>query len=133
MEMTRMFRSFCVVLLLTASLFAADFKPARVIDFQDASEIGGGTVGAPVDNGVAVTPTSRVPSALPRCEVVLELNGKQYTAIFPQDQHFQMTDLSRGQTLPIRIEGKKIAIQRPSDGKELKGKIVHEDPVKPAK
>jgi hypothetical protein len=54
------------------------------------------------------------------------LEGKSYTALFVQDHHFQMTDLERGKMIPVRIEGKKIAMQRPSDGKEIKGKIIRE-------
>jgi hypothetical protein len=26
--------------------------------------------------------------------------------------------------IPVRIDGKKIAMQRPSDGKEIKGKVI---------
>jgi len=121
-----MVRVLCALLILTAATLAADFKKARIVDFQDVSEIGGGTISGPSSNGVSITPTARVPSAIAKCEVTVEIDGKTYTAIFIQDQHFQMTDLERGNLIPARIEGKKLALQRPSDGKEMKGKIVRE-------
>jgi hypothetical protein len=124
-----MFRHACIILLLALSCFAADFKNARVVDYQDASLIGGNTISGPTENGVSVSGTARVPSTILKCEVILELDGKRYSAIFPQDQHFQMTDLTRGQMIPVRLEGKKISMQRPYDGKEVKGKIVREESV----
>jgi hypothetical protein len=119
-----MFRRLTVFLVLATATMAADFKQARVLDFQDISEVAGGTVSGPASNGVSITPTAHVPSAILKCEVTLELEGKTYTAIFVQDRHFQMTDLHRGELIPVRVEGKKLSMRRPSDGKEIKGKIV---------
>jgi hypothetical protein len=119
-----MFRIGAVVFLLIAVTLAADFKQARIVDFQDASTIGGGTVTGPSSNGVPVTPTRRVVSSILEVAVTLAVDGKTYTALFEQDSHFQLADLNRGAMIPVRIDGKKIAMQRPSDGKEIKGKVI---------
>lgn len=122
-----MFRLVTVLLFLATATLAADWKQARIADFQDVSEGAGGTSSGPASNGVSTTPTSRFPSTILKCEVSLVIDGKTYTALFVQDQHFQMTDLERGKLIPVRIDGKKISMQRPSDGKEIKGKIVREE------
>ena len=124
-----MFRLCAVVVLLSAVTLAADFKQARIVDFQDASTIGGGTVTGPSSNGVPVTPARRVGSSILEVAVTLELDGKTYTALFEQDAHFQMADLNRGSLIPVRIDGKKIMMQRPVDGKEIKGKIIRVESV----
>jgi hypothetical protein len=118
------------LLVLTCLALAADFKKAKIIDIQDASEVGGGVIDGPSNNGVPTTATARVPSAEPRFEITIELDGKSYTAVFPQDRHFQMTDLQRGQYVLARVEGKKLGIQRPFDGKEVKAKITHQESLK---
>jgi hypothetical protein len=66
-----------------------------------------------------------------KCEVTLALEGKIYTAWFEQDSHFQLADLTRGSLIAVRIDGKKITMKRPSDGKEIKGKIVREEDSEP--
>ena len=126
-----MFRFGAVFFMLVAVSLAADFKQARIVDFQDASTVAGGTVTGPSSNGVSVTPVSRVPSSILKCEVTLALEGKIYTAWFEQDSHFQLADLTRGSLIPVRIDGKKIIMKRPSDGKEIKGKIVREEDSEP--
>jgi len=122
-----MLRVLAVLLTLATITLAADFKQARIVDFQDVSEVGGGTINGPSSNGVDITPTAHVPSAIPKCELTLLLDGKTYTALFSEDRHFQIADLERGKLIPVRIEGKKIGMQRPSDGKEIKGKILREE------
>ena len=119
------------VLLLLGLVSAADFKKARIVDAQDISEVGGGVIDSPPANGVSVSTAARVPSAVSKFELTVELDGRTYTAVFPQDRHFQMTDLVRGQFIPVRLEGKKLALQRPFDGKEVKGKIVREEEAQP--
>ena len=119
-----MFRLGAVLFVLVGISLAAEFKQARVLDFHDDSTVAGGTVSGPASNGVPVTPPTRVTSSILKCEIVLALDGETYTALFPEDSHFQIADLTRGGLLPVRIEGKKITMQRPSDGKELKGKIL---------
>lgn len=126
-------RRICAALLLLSVVsFAADFKKAKIIDIQDASEVGGGVLDSPSPNGVPVSTTARVPSAEPKFEITVELDGKQYTAVFPQDRHFQMTDLQRGQFIYVRVEGKKLGVQRPFDGKEVKAKITREEKIEEA-
>jgi len=122
-----MFRLITVLLLLATITLAADWKQARIADFQDVSEGAGGTISGPASNGVSTTPTTHAASTILKCEVTLVLDGKTYTTQFVQDSHFQMTDLERGKFIPVRIAGKKIAMQRPSDGKEIKGKILREE------
>ena len=119
-----MLRLGAVILLLAAMTLAADFKQARIVDFQDASTIGGGTVSGPTSNGVPVTPTRRVGSSILEMAITLTVEGKTYTALFEQDSHFQLADLHRGSTIPVRIDGKKITLQRPSDGKQIRGKLI---------
>jgi hypothetical protein len=122
----------CFALLLFSALsFAADFKKAKIIDIQDTSVVGGGVLDEPSANGVP-TATTRVPSSEPKFEITVELDGKHYTAVFPQDRHFQMTDLQRGEFINARVEGKKLAVQRPFDGKEVKAKITHEESAEQA-
>jgi len=118
----------CIALLLLSLIsYAADFKKAKIIDIQDISVVGGGVLDEPSANGVPVTASTRVPSSEPKFEITVELDGKQYTAVFPQDRHFQMTDLQRGEFINARVDGKKLAVQRPFDGKEVKAKITHEE------
>lgn len=119
-----MYRLGAVVFLFAVVCLGADFKQAKIVDFQDASMIGGGTVSGTSSNGVPTTPTTRVGSTILKCEITLSLDGQIYTTEFPQDSHFQVADLTRGAFIPVKIEGKKIALQRPSDGKEVKGKIL---------
>ena len=88
-----MLRLLTVLLVLSTWALAADFKPARIVDFQDVSEAGGGAITSPSPNGVATIPTSHAANTILKCEVTVELDGKTYTAIFPQDRYFQMTDL----------------------------------------
>jgi hypothetical protein len=76
-----------------------------------------------------MTTSARVPSAEPKFEITVELEGKHYTAVFPQDRHFQMTDLQRGEFINVRVDGKKLAVQRPFDGKEVKAKITREEKI----
>jgi hypothetical protein len=126
-------RRICATLLLLSVVsLAADFKKAKIIDIQDTSEVGGGVVDSPSPNGVPVSTTARVPSAEPKFEITVELDGKQYTAVFPQDRHFQMADLQRGQFIYVRVEGKKLGVQRPFDGKEVKAKITREEKIEEA-
>ena len=115
------------LLLLIGLAYAADFKKAKIVDVEDASLVGGNVIDEPSANGVPTTASSRVPAAEARFTLTVELEGKSYTALFSQDRHFQMTDLVRGQEIPVRIEGKKLLLRRPSDGKEVKGKITHEE------
>lgn len=117
------------LLLLVGLVYAADFKKAKIIDVEDASLVGGNVIDEPAPNGVPTTASARVPAAQARFTLTIELEGKSYTALFSQDRHFQMTDLERGQSIPVRIEGKKLLLRRPSDGKEVKGKITHQEDV----
>ena len=117
------------LLLLIGLAYAADFKKAKIVDVEDASQVGGNVIDEPSANGVPTAASARVPAAEARFILTIELDGKSYTALFSQDRHFQMTDLERGQSIPVRIEGKKLLLRRPSDGKEVKGKITHEEDV----
>ena len=128
-----MFRLGAILFVLVATSFANDYKQARIVDFQEASTIAGGTESSPSSNGVAVTPTSRFGSSILKCEVILAVDGTTYTALFPEDSKFQIADLTRGAMIPVRIDGKKISMQRPSDGKEIKGKILREEKETPTR
>jgi len=127
-----MFRLGAIVLVLVTAMFAGDYKKARIIDFQEASTVAGGTESSPSNNGVSTMPTSRFGSSILKCEVVLALDGTTYTALFPEDSKFQIADLTRGAMISVRIDGKKVSMQRPSDGKEIKGKILREEKETPA-
>jgi hypothetical protein len=66
---------------------------------------------------------------VPKCEVTVGLEGKSYSAVYVIDKHFKMSDLVEGQEIPARVEGNKLVLKRPMDGKPMKAKIVHEGPV----
>jgi len=122
-------RTYIALLLISVLSYAADFKKAKIIDIQDTSVVGGGVLDGPSPNGVPMTTSARVPSAEPKFEITVELEGKHYTAVFAQDRHFQMTDLQRGEFINVRVDGKKLAVQRPFDGKEVKAKITREEKI----
>jgi len=125
-------RYFAALLLLSSLAFAADFKLARVLDVRDASSLAESAVANhPVAIQAGGAQTTSVPSQYLRCEVTVALEGIRYSAVYPVDQHFKMTDLSVGDMVEARIDGKKLVLKR-MDGKEMKSKIVHQGPVEPA-
>jgi len=108
-------------LTLTSLLWSANLKSAKVIEIRDASFTGAG-VSADASLGVTNAP-AEVPAYVQKCLVVVSLDGKQYSAIYPVDKHFKMTDLVEGQEVQARIDGNKLVLQR-LDGKEMKAKII---------
>ena len=114
---------FSLLVLLTVSfpVWSSNLKTAKVIEVRDASFTGAG-IAADASLGVASAP-AEVPAYVQKCLVVVSLDGKQYSAIFPVDKHFKMTDFVEGQEVPARVEGNKLVLQR-LDGKEMKAKIV---------
>jgi len=124
-------RYFPALLLLSSLAFAADFKLAKVLDIRDASSLAESAVANhPVAIQAGGAQTTSVPSQYLRCEVTVALEGIRYTAVYPVDQHFKMTDLSVGDMVEARIDRKKLVLKR-LDGKEMKSKIVHQEPVTP--
>ena len=71
--------------------------------------------------------TVLLPGVVTRCSVTVRLDGTDYTAIFNEDKHFKQTDLVEGQMIDTRVDGSKLVLRRPSDGKEMKGKIVRKE------
>jgi hypothetical protein len=123
-------RCLSILSVLTAlSLFSwsANFKSAKVIEVRDASFTGAG-IAADASLGVAGTP-SEVPAYVQKCLITVSIDDKQYSAIYPIDKHFKMTDLVEGQQVQARVEGNKLVLQR-LDGKEMKAKVIprHERP-----
>jgi len=106
--------------------WAGDFKPAKLTDIRDASEVGANTV-TDSSEGLTGTPTY-VPAMLSRCLITLELDGTRYTAVYPVNKHLKVTDFTPGELVPARIEGNKLVIKS-LDGKELKAKISHREPL----
>ena len=119
-------------LLLSSLAWAADFKLAKVLDVHDASSLAASAVANhPVAIQAGGAQTTSVPSQQLRCEVTVDIEGTSYTAVYPVDQHFKMTDFSAGDLVHARVDGKKLVLKR-LDGKEMKSKIVRQGPIEPA-
>ena len=104
-----------------------DFKSARVLAISDASREGANVAGRDAVQGKE--PTTLVGAVVPRCMIKVSLDGKRYSGVFYEDKHFKRTDLAEGEEVQARIEGNKLVLKRPSDGKEMKSKIVETGPV----
>jgi hypothetical protein len=118
-----------VLVLVATSAAAADFKLGKVVEIHDASALAEAAVANhPVAAQGGGGATASIPSEYLRCELTVALEGTNYTAIFREDQHFRISDFSRGDQIKIRIEGKKLVVQR-LDGKEMKSKIVRQEPA----
>jgi hypothetical protein len=119
------------LLLLSSVARGADFKRAKVLDVHDASALAEAAVANhPVAIRAGGEQTTSVPSEYLRCEITVTLAGTSYTAVYPEDQHFKITDYSAGDMIPARIEGKKLVLKR-LDGKEMKAKILRQEPTSP--
>lgn len=119
------------LLLLSSLARGADFKLAKVLDVHDASALAEAAIANhPVAIRAGGEPTTSVPSEYLRCEITVTLAGTSYTAVYPEDQHFKITDYSAGDMIPARIEGKKLVLKR-LDGKEMKAKILRQEPTSP--
>jgi hypothetical protein len=118
------------VALCSTLVWAADFKSAKLLEIRDASEVGANTV-TDSSEGLTGTPTF-VPAMLSRCRITVELDGTSYTALYPVNKHLKITDYNPGDLVPVRIEGKKLVIKT-LDGKEMKAKIAHREPLEPAR
>jgi hypothetical protein len=125
---------FCVVasvlfagLFINAAAKGPDFKNARVLEVSDASLTGADIAGREPISGK--DPTAMVGAVVPRCLIKVVLDGKSYSAVFYEDKHFKQTDLAAGEQVPARVEGNKLVLKRPSDGKEMKAKIVQSGAV----
>ena len=124
-------RNFAAIVLLSSLAWTADFKMAKVVDVHDASSLAATAVANhPVAVQAGGGQTTSVPGQQLRCEITIELEGSTYTAVYPVDQHFKMTDFSAGDLVHARIDGKKLVLKR-LDGKEMKSKIIRQGPVEP--
>lgn len=122
-------QNFAVILLLSTLAFGADFKLAKVIDVHDASSLAAAAVANhPVAIQAGGAQTTSVPSQQLRCEITVAIDGTSYTAVYPIDQRFKMTDFSAGDLIHARVDGKKLVIKR-LDGKDMKSKITRQGPV----
>jgi len=111
---------------------AADFKLGKVVEIHDASSLAEAAVANhPVSTQGGGGATASIPSEFLRCELTIALEGTNYTAVFREDQHFKMTDFTAGDPIQARIEGKKLVVKR-LDGKELKSKIIRQEPTESA-
>jgi hypothetical protein len=118
------------LLILAASASCAELHKARVLEVRDASETGataGSTDPVTAKNGAM---TVLLPGMVTRCSVTVRLDGADYTAIYNEDKHFKQTDLVEGQMIDARVDGNRLVLRRPSDGKEMKGKIVRRETSK---
>ena len=112
------------LLILSSLASGAAFQKGKVVAVRDASETGAtAESNDPVSskNGPA---TVLMPGMVARCAVTVRLNGVEYTAIYYEDKHFKRIDLVLGQMIDARVDGNKLVLRRPSDGKDMKGKIV---------
>jgi hypothetical protein len=115
-----------LICLLSTLSFAADYKDATIVELRDATQVGT----AEVSNTSTVGPYAKdVPAMVFRCYLTVEIEHAKYSAVFPVNQHFKMSDLSTGDTIPARVDGNKLIIRTP-DGKEMKSKIVERTPAK---
>jgi hypothetical protein len=131
-ENVPMKRTLAAFLLLSSLACAADFKLAKVLDVHDASSLAASAVANhPVAIQAGGAQTTSVPSQQLRCEVTVEIEGTSYTAVYPVDQHFKMTDFSAGDLVHARVDGKKLVLKR-LDGKEMRSKIVRQGPIESA-
>ena len=122
---------FCALLLSSALAMAADLKLAKVVEVHDASSLAEAAVANhPVAIQAGGEQTASIPSEYLRCEITVSLEGTNYTAIYPVDQHFKITDFSPGDMIRARIEGKKLVLKR-LDGKEMKAKILRQEATPP--
>jgi hypothetical protein len=115
--------------LLSTFASAVDYKLAKVLEIHDASSLAESAVSNhPVATQAGGGLTTSVPSQYLRCEITVALEGTSYTAIYREDKHFKITDFNPGDSVQVRIEGKKLVLKR-LDGKEMKSKIVRQEPV----
>ena len=121
------------MLFLYASMaVAADFKMAKVVEVHDASSLAETAVANhPVAVQAGQATTTSIPSQYLRCQITVALEGTAYTALYPVNEHFKMTDFTAGDMISARLEGKKLVLKR-LDGKEMKAKIIREGPLEPA-
>lgn len=123
--------NFAAILFFSSLAWAADFQTAKVIDVHDASSLAATAVANhPVAVQAGKGQTTSVPGQQLRCEITVELEGSTYTAVYPVDQHFKITDFSAGDLVHAKVDGKKLVIKR-LDGKEMKSKIIRQGPVEP--
>lgn len=122
-------RFLTAVLLLCSVAAAVDYKLAKVIEIHDASSLAAEAVANhPVAVQAGKGQTTSIGGQSMRCEITVALEGTNYTAVYPVDQHFKMTDFSAGDLISARIEGKKLVLKR-LDGKEMKAKIARQEAV----
>jgi hypothetical protein len=133
MKKLRQGECFLGLLFLWVSLAsAADFKMAKVVEVHDASSLAETAVANhPVAVQAGQATTTSIPSQFLRCEITVAFEGQSYTAVYPVNEHFKMTDFAGGDMISARLEGKKLVLKR-LDGKEMKAKIVRQGPVEPA-
>jgi len=132
MKMFLMKPNLAAFLLLSSLACAADFKMAKVLDVHDASSLAASAVANhPVAIQAGGAQTTSVPSQQLRCEITVDIEGTSYTAVYPVDQRFKMTDFSAGDLVQARVDGKKLVLKR-LDGKAMKSKIVRQGPVEAA-
>jgi hypothetical protein len=130
-ENISMNRKLAAVMLLSTLAGAADFKLGKVVDVHDASSLAASAVANhPVAIQAGGSQTTSVPSQQLRCEITVAIEGTSYTAVYPVDQHFKLTDFSAGDLVHARVDGKKLVLRR-LDGKEMKSKIVRQGPTEP--
>jgi hypothetical protein len=117
-----------ILVLLATSAAAAEFKVGKVVEIHDASALAEAAVAnhPALAQGSGAATTS-IPSQDLRCELTVTVEGTNYTAIFRENQHFKITDFNSGDAIHVRIEGKKLVVQR-LDGKEMKSKIIRQEP-----
>lgn len=116
-----------VLVLIATSASAAEFKVGKVVEIHDASALAEAAVANhPVAAQGGGGATTSIPSEYLRCELTVALEGTNYTAVFREDQHFKITDFNAGDAIHVRIEGKKLVVQR-LDGKEMKSKIIRQE------
>jgi len=118
------FAPIVAALVLCSLASAADFKSAKLIDVQDATQVGSATLANSTVSGEKAT--TAMGAMVPRCELTVALDGQEYSAIYPLDKHLKIQNLNQGDEVMVRLEGNRMVLKSPTDGKELKSKIVRQ-------
>jgi hypothetical protein len=117
--MTKCF-SVLSVLLIAGVCSAQDLVKARILDVRAYSEAGAPII-AP-NNGHPVV----IPISSDMFSLTLVIGDMAYTAQYPASRHSKPGDLVVGDSLPARIDGKKMIVEMP-DHKIKKATIIRRE------
>lgn len=118
--MTKGFSIILPALLFVAACSAQDMVQARILDVRAYADAEAPII-APNNGHPVVIPISRDMFSL-----TLVIGEMAYTAQYPASRHLKPGDLIVGDSLPARIDGKKMLVDMP-DHKIRKGTIIRRE------